>query len=185
MLHAITRHRSCPENLGDFRMIILNQQLSVDGKPEGRYQSQDERRQGCWWACDTQTDSVRLGASDNAPDFVDLGAIVLGDLANRHPYFTHERMRENCDRGILGRLRLGRYGSCNFHIAFRWSGDYLQHPWLAAGWRRCRAFGNGWFDSWWLRREERVGCLARSDDLLAIVVARVLLSVKQKLAPVG
>src|SRR5215469_9364515 len=31
-LHAIARHRSYPENLRDFRMMILNRQLSVDGK---------------------------------------------------------------------------------------------------------------------------------------------------------
>jgi hypothetical protein len=33
-LHAIARHRSCPENLRDFRMMILNRQLSVDGKQD-------------------------------------------------------------------------------------------------------------------------------------------------------
>jgi hypothetical protein len=42
-LHAIARHRSYPENLRDFRMIILNRQLSVDGKQEGRYGSQWQR----------------------------------------------------------------------------------------------------------------------------------------------
>ncbi|MGA8759794.1 MAG: hypothetical protein WB611_26455, partial [Stellaceae bacterium] len=37
VLHAIARHRSCPENLRDFRMMILNRQLSVDGKQEAGY----------------------------------------------------------------------------------------------------------------------------------------------------
>ena len=33
------RRATCPENLGDFRMIILNRQLSVDGKQDPHLRS--------------------------------------------------------------------------------------------------------------------------------------------------
>jgi hypothetical protein len=46
VLHAIARHRSCPENLGDFRMIILNRQLSVDGKQDSYYSFNSYRTRG-------------------------------------------------------------------------------------------------------------------------------------------
>jgi hypothetical protein len=37
VLYAIARHRSHPENLRDFRMIILNRKLSADGKQDVLY----------------------------------------------------------------------------------------------------------------------------------------------------
>src|SRR5215471_12395688 len=39
VLHAIARHRSYPENLRDFRMMILNRRLSVDGKQDKGYRT--------------------------------------------------------------------------------------------------------------------------------------------------
>jgi len=39
VLHAIARHRSYPENLRDFRMMILNRQLNVDGKQDRDYRT--------------------------------------------------------------------------------------------------------------------------------------------------
>jgi len=98
-----------------------------------------------------KTDSVRSRVPDDAPDLFDLGAVVLGDLPNRHAVFYPAadagKMRP---RDLGRRVRLGRYRSFNFLVAFRWSGDCLQHPRLALGWRRWRAFGNGWFGDWWL-----------------------------------
>jgi hypothetical protein len=47
VLHAIARHRSYPENLRDFRMMILNRQLSVDGNQEPDYHTEDGAVQTC------------------------------------------------------------------------------------------------------------------------------------------
>src|SRR5262249_50948088 len=46
VLHAIARHRSYPENLRNFRMMILNRQLSVDGKRDKGYRGPDRIRTG-------------------------------------------------------------------------------------------------------------------------------------------
>src|SRR5215471_2577703 len=42
VLHAIARHLSYPENLRDFRMIILSRRLSVDGKRDRYYRTFDD-----------------------------------------------------------------------------------------------------------------------------------------------
>jgi hypothetical protein len=41
VLHAIAWHRFHPENLRDFRTIILQSQVSVDGKQDGFYPTPD------------------------------------------------------------------------------------------------------------------------------------------------
>lgn len=98
---------------------------------------------------------------------------MLPDLANRMPYFTRERMRENCDRGISGvRCSAGVIAAVTASSLLPVQRLFAA-PAACARWAPVVRVRNSWSGLGRFRYEQCFGGLARSGDLLAVIAMRV------------
>jgi hypothetical protein len=115
--------------------------------------------------------------SENALDHADGNPVDLGDLGDRHsvlhPGSDASMVRP---RDITRRPGLGVDRCRDFLVADRWRRQDREHARLPRGllgrWRGVR---RRWPDGWRLRREERLGRLARARDALTVITVRGLL----------